>query len=231
MARGRCVASTCFALCTLLALAGCAPLLPPAAAPARPATTVSGGASGSVSKAGSAAIAVYATDSKGHPLADVLVYAQPVGPGTGVAPPDQPVVLNILDRQFEPAILPVRKGGSVLIQNLDSVTHDIYSFSEARPMSLRLAAGERHTVSRFRRTGVVTVGCKVYNDMRGYIYVTDAPYFGKTDAHGYLRLAGLPSGRYKLGAWRAGSANDEVAGYPRTLTLTAHADEVVHVRL
>lgn len=230
MARSRSVASTCFVLCTLLAVAGCAPPFPPPA-PGKPSTTISGSAAGSVSVAGSAAIAVYATDSKGHPLADVLVYAQPVGPGTSVAPSDQPAVLNILDRQFEPAVLPVRKGGTVLIQNLDGVTHDIYSFSAARPMSLRLAAGERHTVSRFRRTGVVTVGCKVYNEMRGYIYVTDAPYFGKTDAHGYLRIAGLPSGRYKLGAWRAGSANDEASGYPRTLTLTAHADEVVHVRL
>lgn len=230
VARGRSFASACFVLCLLLALTGCAPPFPPLA-PGKPSTSVSGSAAGSVTVSGSAAIAVFATNSDGHPLGDVLVYAEPLEAGARTAPDNQPAVLDIVDRHFEPAILPVRRGGTVTIQNLDGVTHDVYSFSTTHPLSLRLEPGEHHSVSGFRRTGVVSVGCKIYNDMQGYIYVTEAPYFGKTDSHGFLRLAGLPSGRYKLGVWRAGNANSNVAGYPRTLTLTAGTDEVIHVRL
>ncbi|MGH8399532.1 MAG: hypothetical protein ACRESU_00380, partial [Gammaproteobacteria bacterium] len=162
---------------------------------------------------------------------DVLIYAQPLDKGAAPVPSTQPAVLDILDRHFEPAILPVRAGDSVTIQNLDDVPHDIYSFSSTRPLSLHLAAGEQHAALSFTHPGVVTVGCKIYNEMQGYIYVTDAPYFGKTDSHGFLRLTGLPPGRYTLGAWRAGSSDSDLAGYPRTLTLQPGTEQVVRVRL
>lgn len=215
------IARIALALGASLALAGCAKYFPPYSSPAKPSTAVSS----------AAAIAVYATKAGGDPAGDVLIYAQPLDKSAASVPGAQPAVLDILDRHFEPAILPVRAGGSVTIQNLDDVPHDIYSFSSTRPLSLHLAAGERHAALSFNHPGVVTVGCKIYNEMQGYIYVTDAPYFGTTDSHGFLRLTGLPPGRYKLGAWRAGSSDRDLAGYPRTLTLKPGTEQVVRVRL
>ena len=37
--------------------------------------------------------------------------------------------------------------------------------------------------------------------MVGYIYVTDAPHFGTTEADGTLKLKGLAPGRYKVTFW------------------------------
>jgi plastocyanin len=217
------------ALSALLGLAGCAELFPPFP-PSQPATTIHGSVQGSVSVAPPAAIAVYATQANGNPVGDILVYAQPLDARIP-ATTDAPAVLNILERHFEPTVLPVRAGGSVTIQNLDGVAHDVYSFSPVHPLSLHLAVGERETRLTFRHTGVVAIGCKVYNDMQGYIYVTDAPYFGLTDSQGYLRLGDLPPGRYRLGVWRAGTSDQDLPGYPRTLTLKSNADEVVHVHI
>lgn len=234
MKRHGCRVRMVLTLWTLLALAGCAELFP-AYPPANPSTPVHGSAVGSAAANPvveyGGAIAVYATKADGKPLDDMLVYAQPLDSGTATAPASAPVVLDILERHFEPAVLPVQAGGTVLVQNLDGIPHDIYSFSTAHPLSLHLAAGERHTLLTFRHPGVVTVGCKIYNEMQGYIYVTDTPYYGMTDSHGFLRLADLPPGRYRLGAWRVGATGDNLTGFPRTLTLTAGMDKVIRFRL
>jgi hypothetical protein len=37
--------------------------------------------------------------------------------------------------------------------------------------------------------------------MAGYIYVTDMPFFGKTDSQGVLHLAQIPAGDYRLTLW------------------------------
>jgi hypothetical protein len=37
--------------------------------------------------------------------------------------------------------------------------------------------------------------------MIGYIYVTDSPFFGRSDDAGQLLLHGLPAGDYTLTAW------------------------------
>jgi len=177
----------------------------------------------------SAAIAVYATKADGSPLGDALVYARPVQAVPALAAPA--VVLDILARHFEPEVLAVRAGTTVTIENNDDVTHDVYSFSDARPFSVHLAVGAHQTLPTFGRAGVVVVGCKVHGDMLGYIYVTDAPYFGKTDSRGYLRLAGLPPGRYSLGVWRAGDSAKDLPGYPKSMMLTADSEQVVRVRL
>jgi plastocyanin len=164
------------------------------------------------------------------PADDVLVYAQPLDAHIALGD-DAPAVLNIIERHFEPAVLPVRAGGRVTIQNLDGVVHDVYSFSPARPLSFHLAAGERKTGVEFPHAGVVAVGCKVYNEVQGYIYVTDAPYFGTTDLNGYLRLGGLPPGRYRIGAWSHAIPARDFPGFPVTLTLKAGPDTVVRIRI
>lgn len=177
-----------------------------------------------------AAIAVYATQADGRPLGDALVYVRPAEAAPRSTPAAAPVVLDILARHFEPELLAVRTGTTVTLENNDDVSHDVYSFSEARPFSVHLAVGARQALPVFAHTGVVVVGCKVHGDMLGYIYVTDAPYFGKTDSRGYLRLAGLSPGRYSLGVWRAGDSPRDLPGYPRMLTLAPDSEQVIRVR-
>ncbi len=176
-----------------------------------------------------ASVAVYATGPDDQPLPDALIYLHAVdAPAT--APHSAPAAIDLMHRSFAPKVLAVPAGTVVALHNLDDVDHDIYSFSTPLPFSLRLAAkGGSGTVTA-ARNGVVVLGCKVHEEMVGYLYVTDAPYFGKTDAHGYLRLAGLPPGRYMLGAWEPGTPDkDEPRLKP--LTLTAGAEEAVRLRL
>jgi hypothetical protein len=53
----------------------------------------------------------------------------------------------------------------------------------------------------FDKVGVVRLGCNIHDWMIGYVYVTDAPYFGKTAAQGQVELKDLPAGTYRVRVW------------------------------
>lgn len=176
-----------------------------------------------------AAVAVYATGADDRPLHDALIYLHPVD-ALAAAAPGPPAAVDLMHRSFAPAVLAVAAGTVVTLHNLDDVDHDVYSFSPALPFSLRLAAQGGSGSLTAAHAGLVVLGCKVHEEMVGYLYVTDAPYFGKTDAAGYVRLAGLPPGRYMLGLWRP-DAPDQDEPHLKALTLTAGAEEAVRLRL
>jgi hypothetical protein len=55
--------------------------------------------------------------------------------------------------------------------------------------------------------------------MVGYVYVTDAPYFAKTDTAGTVQLKALPAGDYRVAVW-----SPFIADPPASLVRNVHAD-------
>ena len=82
-----------------------------------------------------------------------------------------------------------------------TVSHQVYSFSPARPFQLSLYKGTVHAPIEFNKAGLVVLGCNIHDEMIGYILVTDSPYFVQTDAHGLGRISGVPAGAYRLHVW------------------------------
>lgn len=121
-------------------------------------------------------------------------------------------VMDQINMQFVPDILVIQTGSSVDFPNSDQIQHQVYSFSAAKRFQLSLYAGHKYPPVVFDRPGLVTVGCNIHDSMLGYIYVTDSPYFGRSDAHGQLTLHNLPSGSYTVTAWHPrleeGGANE-----------------------
>lgn len=123
------------------------------------------------------------------------------------------------NRAFVPGVLVVGVGTSVEFPNNDSVSHQVYSFSAAKRFQLPLYKGEPHPPVTFDRAGLVVLGCNIHDAMVGYIYVTDAPYFGKTEAGGDLRFKGLPAGDYRIAIW-----SPFISDAPASLIRTVHVD-------
>ena len=92
-------------------------------------------------------------------------------------------------------------GTSVEFPNNDSVSHQVYSFSPAKKFQLPLYKGVQHAPVTFDHEGLVVLGCNIHDEMAGYIYVTDSPFFGTTDAGGSLQLQDLPAGDYRVVLW------------------------------
>jgi hypothetical protein len=108
--------------------------------------------------------------------------------------------MDQVNRAFAPDLLVIPVGSTVSFPNSDSVSHQIYSFSAAKRFQLPLYRGKPYPPVQFDQTGVITLGCNIHDDMLAYLLVTDAPYFGRTDAHGAWSVE-VPRGRYQVSIW------------------------------
>ena len=139
-------------------------------------------------------------DERGAALADAVVVAESEG---RPAPAPRPGVEQIeqIDLEFVPGVKAIRVGTAVSFPNRDKVRHHVYSFSATKRFDLPLYAGTPPQPVLFDAPGVVTIGCNIHDWMIGYIYVSESPYFAKTDAAGAALVGGLAPGRYSVRVW------------------------------
>jgi plastocyanin len=164
-------------------------------------------------------LSVMIVDRAGHGVAEAAVTATPAT-AAGPAAILKPAVMDQRNLAFLPRVLVVEVGTSVEFPNNDSVSHQVYSFSAAKRFQLPLYKGAAHPPITFDQPGLVVLGCNIHDAMVGYIYVTDAPYFGRTEADGGLDLKGLRAGDYRLAVW-----SPFITDAPATLVRTVHVDD------
>jgi len=151
--------------------------------------------------AAAAELTVSVQDMQGRPAGNLVVVATPKMPSSLPPRPAPMVEMDQIDRQFSPYLLAVPTGTPVLFVNNDSVAHQVYSFSPPKRFELALYHGKPREPVVFDRPGIVTVGCNIHDNMVGYLFVTDAPWFGTTDRKGEWRANDLPAGEYQLQVW------------------------------
>ena len=161
--------------------------------------------------AGAAAIAVQVHDSRGKPLADVVVSA---APDDNAAVPQTLKAAEIEQRglKFLPLVSVIQTGSKISFPNFDKVKHHIYSFSPAKKFDQKLYSGVAAAPQVFDKAGTVVLGCNIHDGMVAYIRVVDTPFFAKTDAAGVARIDLPAGGRYTLSSWHfnmAGGAAEQ----------------------
>jgi len=135
----------------------------------------------------------------GKPLSGAVVSAEPEG-----ASSPAPAVRAIMDQvnlAFVPDVLVIPLHSTVQFPNSDAVSHQVYSFSNARQFQLPLYRGKPYPPVQFDQPGIVTLGCNIHDNMLGYIVVTAAPYYGRSDTRGEFSVPDLPAGRYRVRVW------------------------------
>ena len=147
-----------------------------------------------------AGLAASVVDSTGKPVADAVVYAIPEG-GAPAAPRPPAAILDQIDKEFVPFVLPVQAGTLVRFPNQDNIRHNVYSFSPAKTFSLELYKGTAAPPVTFDTPGVVVMGCNIHDKMLAYILVVETPYFARTEAAGNLLIKDLPQGGYEVRVW------------------------------
>jgi plastocyanin len=150
--------------------------------------------------ADAATLFVKVVDADGHAVVDAVVVASSAA-ASAVRHSTATAVMDQLNKTFVPEVLVVREGTSVVFPNTDSVAHQVYSFSPAKRFALPLYRGQPHAPVLFDQAGLVVLGCNIHDSMLGYIYVTDSPYFARTDAGGKAALSSLPADQYQITVW------------------------------
>jgi plastocyanin len=157
-------------------------------------------------------------DLQGNPLADAVVFAEPI---TGPAPPAAETPHARIDqvgKQFVPRVSVMRAGTEVNFPNSDNIRHSVYSFSPAKVFTTKLYAGRQAAPITFDNSGVVVLGCNIHDQMLAWAVIVDTPFFATSAADGVASLTGLPPGPYRLNAWYPGLTE------PRIETVQLSAD-------
>lgn len=151
-------------------------------------------------------------DASGREVADAVVVATPETPVPApAAPRTETIVIDQVNKEFVPYVLPVRVGTSVNFPNRDNIRHHVYSFSRAKRFELPLYIGDPAAPVLFDQPGIVVLGCNIHDWMIAYLYVTPSPYFAKTGEDGRAVFKDIPEGRYTLRAWHPRLAGTEEA--------------------
>jgi plastocyanin len=150
--------------------------------------------------AAAAPLAIRIEKRDGKPLAGAVLTLETE---TQRLPAVAPVhaIVDQVDLSFVPDVVVIPVGSTVSFPNSDAVSHQVYSFSSTRRFQLPLYRGKPYPPVTFDQPGVVTLGCNIHDNMLAYVVVTDAAFFGRSDARGEWALPDVPNGKYKLRLW------------------------------
>jgi plastocyanin len=178
--------------------------------------------------ANSAELTIIVKRRTGDPVPETVVTIS--GPGArGASIKQDRAVMDQVAMRFVPEVLVIPVGSTVDFPNSDSVSHQVYSFSKAKRFQLPLYKGAAHPPVQFDEPGLVVLGCNIHDQMVGYIFVTDARWYGKTDTSGKLVLTDLSPGELDIAIWSPRIA-DKGSALKRRLKMT-HASETVEFQL
>ncbi len=72
-------------------------------------------------------------------------------------------------------------------------------YSSAPPA--RKKSGASSADVTMEQAGAIGLGCHIHSSMRGQVYVSASPWFGKTDSNGVVTIDGVPDGSVELSLW------------------------------
>ena len=114
------------------------------------------------------------------------------------------------DAVFSPHVLPILVGTTVEWPNNDTICHNVFSMSEAKPFDLDLYKGnppEKRVT--FDQPGRVDVFCSIHANMHCVVLVIENPHFASTDGTGRYAISNVAPGTYRLKAWHERLPADE----------------------
>ena len=129
-----------------------------------------------------ASVSVNTIDKNAAAMADVIVYATPIGVAIPPAGKTDTAVIAQNDMQFTPYVTAIRVGSQVKFPNYDKMEHHVKSFSSVKEFEIKTYdRGVTPPPVLFDKPGIVVVYCLLHNWMRAYVLALDTPYFAKTD--------------------------------------------------
>ena len=167
-----------------------------------------------LASSGVSALSVTVSDSDNSPVSDAVVAIFPENPeAVGTQALTERVSVQQKNRAFAPKVSVIPVNQQVYFPNNDDVLHHVYSFSPAKTFEFALYGNNESPGINFDKAGVIVLGCNIHDQMRGYIYVTDAPYYGLSGEDGKLAFP-LPNSlpyphRYRVEIWHPEQESQE----------------------
>jgi len=136
---------------------------------------------------------------KARDLSDVVVWIE----GPEVTPEPLKVTMLMKSKKFEPRLVVVPVGGSVVFPNMDPILHNAFSVSGKNKFDLELYKKPKSRSRTFRYPGIVRIYCNIHPQMSAYVIVRDNPFWAQASGEGRFSIADLPAGTWVVKAWHA----------------------------
>lgn len=105
--------------------------------------------------------------------------------------------------QFEPHVLALREGQTLIVKNSASIPHNVNLSSSKGPnLNQVIPPGGRFKVENIPAQPLpISVACNIHPWMSGRIAALKNPYFAVTDADGKFEIKDAPAGDFRLVIW------------------------------
>ena len=95
-------------------------------------------------------------------------------------------------------------GQDIEIKNSDGTLHNVHTFNGADTwFNQAQPKGSEAIKKELEKEGVVKFACDVHPWMRGFVVVTDHPYFSVSGDDGSFTIKNVPAGKYNVEAWHS----------------------------
>ncbi len=113
---------------------------------------------------------------------------------------------------FVPRVVVVPVGGTVEFLNSDRLLHNVKSASKENPPFNRAQPHARKIAFKFAKPEILRIDCDLHSWMRGWVVVSESPFYAVTNEQGEFTLDNVPPGKYTLEVWQEtlGTVTQEV---------------------
>lgn len=147
-------------------------------------------------------LSVTLSDTHGKPVADAVVeVTRTDAPMALPALATAPHIVDQRDETFVPYVALMRPGEQVVFRNSDKTRHQVYSFSDIKRFEYVLRPGQSSDPLTVDKSGVVSIGCNIHDQMVTYLFITTAPLARVASAAGQVSFEGLAPGKYTVHVW------------------------------
>jgi len=146
-------------------------------------------------------LSVSVIDDQGELVEHAVVVLHPLFDDDWSTLEPQALLMKQRGAMFRPFVLAVGTGSTVSFPNLDEFRHQVYSYSKAKRIELRLYGMDESKAVLFDKAGIVALGCNIHDNMLAYIYVADEPYHVVSDAQGMALIRDVRPGDYEMTIW------------------------------
>jgi len=183
-------------------------------------------------------VQVTVLDRDGRPATDVVVLIDAPGARAPAATAPL-VSITQEGSRFVPTLTVVGVGTTLRFTNKDAYDHHVRAMptgplgatAPAKTFELRLDAADeapqqvdeykppvpvrrkanpvRSADVKVDQAGPIGLGCHIHSSMRGQVYVSPTPWFGKTDAQGVATIDNVPDGAVQVSLWHAEQLQDQ----------------------
>ena len=113
--------------------------------------------------------------------------------------PDRPVLLDQVGCVYEPRVMGLMTGQSLVVRNSDDTMHSVHINARSNP-SVNVGQPERGRENTFhfpKPERPIMVSCDVHPWMQAWVHVSEHPFFAVTPLDGKYTISGLPPGSTK----------------------------------